>query len=320
MTPPPELLASIDADPTALEARRVLGDWYQSQGDPLGELIAVQVALLEAGDSATQELRDRESSLFAAHRERLFGPLYPRAGGRGAHVQWFAGSWRAIELRETMVDLSGVLSHPLARWVTGLAAQQTLPLNRLELRTIRQLSLEAFDHVTQILPSGRLQPRLESFRFEGSSVRLLEAPPLGLSQLRLKGRPTGPLGVNSLSGADELIRVSWPVLSRLSIEAVVSEAALGAFFEADRFPRLNHLRLQMLGGGAWDVLAHVKRSPPLLELELFDPNLRKANALEWISRAFPVLGKVRRVSLYGTSCFYEGPGDAVLRGEDWIWR
>ncbi len=310
------MLAAIDADPTALEPRRVLGDWYAAQGDPRGELIAVQVALPEATGAHQAELLEREAALLQRHRELFFGPLYPREGGRGAGVQWFAGSWRAIELRDPLADLSGVLGHPLARWLTGLSALQILPLHRLALPTVRQLSIESLDHQTQLLPNGRLQPRLESFRFEGASVRMPELPPLGLARLRLKGRPQD-YGVNALSGTEELARTSWPVLQHLSIEAVVADATADALLDAAKFPRLDHLRAQVLGPGVWDVLGGAGRPPPLRKLELLDPNLRRSNCLERVSRAYLLLSRVRELHLLGTGCAYTGPGEAVLREEGW---
>ncbi len=320
MDSPEPLLEAIDADPSDLDARRVLGDWYATHGDPLGELIAVQVALLDARGDDAAPLLAREEELFRQHRDRFFGPLHPRARGRGARVKWFAGSWQSVELEDPLADLGGVLGHPLARWLTGLSARQVLPLHRLELATVRQLALESLDQQTQVLPNGRLQPRLGSFRFEGAAVRLNEPPPLGLSQLRLKGRPRGAYGVNSLSGVDEVARTPWPVLLRLALEAVVADGTVVALLDSERFPRLTHLRAQVLGPGAWDALAAAERPPPLRQLELFDPNLRRGNCLEWVSRAYPQLSGVGELKLLGSGCAYAGPGEAVLREEGWTFR
>ena len=115
-------------------------------------------------------------------------------------------------------------------------------------------------------------------------------------------------------------RTPWPVLLRLALEAVVADGTVVALLDPERFPRLTHLRAQVLGPGAWDALAAAERPPPLRQLELFDPNLRRGNCLEWVSRAYPQLSGVGELKLLGSGCAYTGPGEAVLREEGWTFR
>ena len=51
-----ELEAVIAADPEAVGPYLVYADWLTEQGEPWGELIALQVALEQAGDRAALEL------------------------------------------------------------------------------------------------------------------------------------------------------------------------------------------------------------------------------------------------------------------------
>lgn len=69
-TPPPALMQRILEAPDDDQPRAVLADWLQQQGDPLGELIAVQLELARA---PTKRLRDRETHLLATFRPRWLG-------------------------------------------------------------------------------------------------------------------------------------------------------------------------------------------------------------------------------------------------------
>jgi uncharacterized protein (TIGR02996 family) len=63
----PELAEAILADPDAVDGYLVYGDWLQSQGDPLGELVALQCKLAEGADAA---LEKKAAELIAANKER----------------------------------------------------------------------------------------------------------------------------------------------------------------------------------------------------------------------------------------------------------
>jgi uncharacterized protein (TIGR02996 family) len=70
--PPPALMQRVLEDPDDDQPRMVLADWLQQQGDPRGELIAVQLeaAQTPAGKIVPKRLRDREEHLLAAFRTR----------------------------------------------------------------------------------------------------------------------------------------------------------------------------------------------------------------------------------------------------------
>jgi uncharacterized protein (TIGR02996 family) len=67
--PPPALLARIVEAPDDDQPRMVYADWLQQQGDPLGELIAVQLEIARA-ESPPKSLRDREDNLLGNYRAR----------------------------------------------------------------------------------------------------------------------------------------------------------------------------------------------------------------------------------------------------------
>lgn len=79
----PELAAAIMQNPDDVHARLVFGDWLEQEGDPRGELVALQAAIAEQKvpprDMTTSEpehpLRRREASLFERFRTHLFGDL-----------------------------------------------------------------------------------------------------------------------------------------------------------------------------------------------------------------------------------------------------
>lgn len=67
----PELEAAILADPDSPDGYLVYGDWLQAQGDPLGELVAVQAALAKKpGDKA---LVKKEKELLSEHEDEWLG-------------------------------------------------------------------------------------------------------------------------------------------------------------------------------------------------------------------------------------------------------
>jgi uncharacterized protein (TIGR02996 family) len=81
--PPPELLARVREAPDDDEPRRVYADWLQQHGDPLGELIALQLEIARS-PAPSKTLRDREGNLLADVRRRwLTGIAFDVTFARG---------------------------------------------------------------------------------------------------------------------------------------------------------------------------------------------------------------------------------------------
>lgn len=66
-----QLLAAVLEQPHDLRLRSVYGDWLSEQGDPRGEVIALQ----GKGDKASKEDRKRLEALISAHGEKWLSPL-----------------------------------------------------------------------------------------------------------------------------------------------------------------------------------------------------------------------------------------------------
>lgn len=66
-----DLEAVAMADPDNREARLIYADWLQGQGDPRGELIAVQLALGTASGTQRTQLQREETRILRDHNERL---------------------------------------------------------------------------------------------------------------------------------------------------------------------------------------------------------------------------------------------------------
>jgi uncharacterized protein (TIGR02996 family) len=65
--------------PDDLAAHLVYGDWLQAQGDPRGELVALQVELARAEGPARLALERKDREFRQLHAEQLFGALHPFA-------------------------------------------------------------------------------------------------------------------------------------------------------------------------------------------------------------------------------------------------
>src|SRR5688500_10549380 len=85
------LEAAILADPSQPGAYLVYGDWLQQQGDPRGELVAVQHALLSARGKEFARLKIREQEILDAEPAHFFGPLAQFRKARRTALDWYCG-------------------------------------------------------------------------------------------------------------------------------------------------------------------------------------------------------------------------------------
>jgi uncharacterized protein (TIGR02996 family) len=84
----PDLEARILSNPADRDAYAVYGDWLSEQGDPRGELVAVQLKLAEA---PTDELRSRETALLAEYASAWLGELAGLDAKKDFAVTWRNG-------------------------------------------------------------------------------------------------------------------------------------------------------------------------------------------------------------------------------------
>lgn len=112
-------------DPDSIEIYLVYGDWLQSQGDPRGELIAVQYALMQElpNTGRRAELERRENHLLFQHRRALFGALGEQLIAVDEQLyapDLFPGTWhlgflRAVEIRLPDLELAELSFAALVR-------------------------------------------------------------------------------------------------------------------------------------------------------------------------------------------------------------
>lgn len=80
---PDDAIASIIAAPDDLGRWALLSDLLQQQGDPRGELIALDLAFETAAPKRRTELSDTRAKYLAAHGPSLFGELLAKVAAEG---------------------------------------------------------------------------------------------------------------------------------------------------------------------------------------------------------------------------------------------
>ena len=230
----PELEAAIVADPYDRNAWMVLADWLQDQGDPRGELMALQI-----GNKA------KPAAVFLdKHRDYFLGPL-------GEHQQCYDGSdkpaftWRngfifGVRLshnhyaneawKGSLADvLTKLLDHPSGRFITEMTFQDNNDPNDDDLQDLIDLlakrapksirRIEIGDEVDQISwynvgDLGKLWkavPHLKTFLIEAGSFELgkIDAPELARAVFK-----TGGLSADS---GKSIATMKAPALEELQI-------------------------------------------------------------------------------------------------------
>jgi uncharacterized protein (TIGR02996 family) len=92
----PDLEARILSNPDDLDAYAVYGDWLSEQGDPRGELVAIQLKRVERPDDPT--LIERQTKLLADHAKVWLGELAELDSVKDLSVTWRHGFVSAVQL------------------------------------------------------------------------------------------------------------------------------------------------------------------------------------------------------------------------------
>jgi len=244
------LEAAIDRDPYDSRSYLVYGDWLQEQGDPRGELIAMQIA--GEGDP---RIAVAARAFLQRHGERFIGGLAPDS--------WV---WRDGFIRYAALGTYGpanhdalpaLLEHPSARFLPELAIgfsdfglQPAIDTLAERLRpALRVLELGAGDPVEHAMlhDIGDLErlwpvvPRLSRLTICGQNLTLGELDLPALSRLELWAFSLSAENVRSIAQA------RWPELAALSIrcrraaQPILSE--FRTLLEHTQLPRLTRLGL-----------------------------------------------------------------------------
>jgi uncharacterized protein (TIGR02996 family) len=160
----PALEAALAADPYDAQAYSVYGDWYQSQQHPRGELIALQLA--EEEDGQTEKLRAAVRNHLARYRAVLLGELAQLDVEGASPFGWRFGFIHRLELLDgnggDLEDLlRRTLRHPSGRFLAEVSARihsSSLDAILTELAgvpTLRELSIAAAGTLTDTSPLAR---------------------------------------------------------------------------------------------------------------------------------------------------------------------
>jgi uncharacterized protein (TIGR02996 family) len=265
----PEMLDAILAAPDDDEVRLVYADWLAEKGDPLGEMIHVQLALggaiigagaghrragLKMATRPRLELEQRERELVKRHEKTWLAPFR-------RHIRRW--TWRRGFVDHVEADVGA--------FVDGHEALARVPLGSAELTGFKPPLVEklraAPAHPTMrrvLLAQNRIGPRqavaLTGPFFARTTVLDLWSNPLG-------------------EGVERLAEAPFPALERLRLESVdATTRSVCALAKAPWWGRLTHLSLawnRQLDSGALDALADARS---LSHLSLSNTSLTSADA------------------------------------------
>jgi len=323
------LEAQIKDDPNAL---MVYGDWLQEQGDPRGELVAIQRHLEQAPDD--KQAKKAEAALLAKHGAYLVPPLLwqmaqaPKRKNESARTEitWRAGfldrvriaraSDREPELGDVLHEL---LHHPAAQFLRSLTIGPLGTAKRYDYRPVVSEIAKAKPAALEELIVGDFAPSdLElDFAMLGNAYPLLAAC-ANLRRLVVRaasalfGRAIKHASLRELSvttaevtprSLEHLLAATLPALETFELSCPNLRFDTG---DADRLasatnlPKLRRLALRQTRSTTVIVSALVGR--PLLrqleELDLCDGDLADAGAMMLAHRA-DELRHLRRLDLGG---------------------
>ncbi|MCA9605528.1 MAG: WGR domain-containing protein [Myxococcales bacterium] len=272
----PELEAPIHANPNDLEAWQVYGDWLGEQGDPRGELVNIDCAIL--GGKSDAALTARRDALIAEHAASWLG----KDLGKVLHndevfeIEWKLGFAYAVRVRKSwdaedapspgqMIRLllksdASRFLHELSIGVTDLEGDVQFQdeLNALtksgKLPSLRRLVIGDFTYEeceiswSNIGDVGRIWPvlpNLEYVKVHGGSIGLGDIAHEKLTQLVVE---TGGLPGQA---ARQLSEARLPSLTSLEVwlgtenyGGSSSVKDLAGVLEGKGLPKLKHLGLQ----------------------------------------------------------------------------
>jgi uncharacterized protein (TIGR02996 family) len=269
-----ELEEAILEDPLDPAAWLVYGDWLQSEGDPRGELVAVQAH--HARDPGNPVLLERQRELFGLHGPLLTQGLEPwleptpLQNGRLREplfrVSWeFGFLWTATAspeytIDETVEGLRALLDHPSGHFLHALALptptenqwprlvfalkEKERPLRILLLGTSNsERERPSFNPLGDLSRLWTQLPHLRSLDLRGG---LMTVGAFRLPHLRELTIATSSLQRETLLA---IANQEWPHLERLELwfgsrRCTCSLPDLAAIFEGTKFPRLRHLGLR----------------------------------------------------------------------------
>lgn len=285
-----DLEAIIHADPLDPAGWLIYGDWLQSEGDPRGELVAVQARL--ARDPGNPELMEAQRAIFKKNAPILLAGLDPYLMPDPQplfRLSWeFGFIWTANvranghTLDQFLVGLRALLTHPSAKFMHALTvgtppddasswgavldilrAHAPASLRMLYLGSTTTTELHPRPAFGALGDLSALWPRLPDLEILSLSGGVMHVGQLQLPKLRELVVETSALQRETLVtlGAND-----WPRLERLELwfgdrRCTCTVNDLQPLFEGAHFPRLSKLALRNCS--FVDRICHQLRQAPL---------------------------------------------------------
>jgi len=294
---------AIADDPEDLTAFAVLADALQRDGDPRGELIALQVA---AETDATKV--SHAERYLDAHRAQLLGPL---AEVPAAAYTWRRGYVHRVRLRDEMLDSEGLehlLEHPAGRFLHEVAAgvigspgdgldHVIHVLGTTGAPSLRVLQLGDFEYpdesemswfvVGDIDPLWPGVPRLRHLITQGNvTATTIEHPALERLEVRTGGLPRAAARAIATARLPRLAYLDvWYGDSGYGAEATLDD--VGPLLARRDLPALRHLGLRNceFSDAIVDALPRSALLPQLETLDLSLGTLSDAGARALLAHA-----------------------------------
>lgn len=293
----PDLERAIEENPGDEEAWLVYGDWLQSEGDPRGELIALQAAMRrEKNPAKFLPFKKQESELLYDHKAHFQGGL------EGITIDWRYGFvFKAAPTKPA--EIRTLVDHPSGRFFQEIeargaeAVEVVAELARLgRPRTLRRLSIDTYGELefASLAAIAKAFPRLERLTVRGN-VSLDEVPSFpALKTLTVHG------------GFDAaLLQARWPALESLILWPAAGGARIldPLLDERDSFPKLVSLELGNVAD-ADGFVARLAKAPLLAHLKKLEV---RSNSLTDLGARAILNAKDRFAHLEKLGLFLEVP-------------
>ncbi|HEY1816309.1 MAG TPA: WGR domain-containing protein [Kofleriaceae bacterium] len=332
----PKLEAVIEAAPDDVHGYEVYADWLQGQGDPRGELIALQIGNKTA---PAKKVIDQNRAHFYGPMlldatdmlERFeYHPLGDNTAWRWGYLEklWISqkfehssmhdGEKQEVDVAEALDELLG---HPSTRFLREL----TVGIESYEDNgyggvakiigkhikpTLRKLILGDFyseetelnwSHIGDVTPIYKALRNLESLTLRSGGIKLGSIDLPKLKELRII---TGELDKGAFKS---VMAAKLPNVERLTLqlgeELAFKVADLQPIFDGRLFPKLVHLGLgnSKQGDAIAAALAGSKIAGQLESIDMSEGTLGDAGALALAGGKFPKLKTIDVTQCYCTS-------------------
>lgn len=286
----PELEAMIDAAPDDGAAYSVYGDWLAAQGDPRGELIALQSRMEDLPNQAFQgwsELNVLSTRLLLRYREHLLGAALADRTYPSAQETWTRGFLSGLKLHHEQLPAAragrvervvAILTAPAARFLRKLDLLWSMEPDELDAiaaalkrkgvvrPTVNELLVGFAGNLDVLWP---IFPGLKKLELLGEDIRATTFRLPALEELVAGTYDASPL-------LPALVASPLPVLRKATLALRTRTPAFALLCETKTLPALTELALEVL-----------PNDPTLPETLLRGPRIRTLRTLrlgsEWAS-------------------------------------